>query len=442
MATPFLGIRGTGDWTTNEKPQDWAEFIMYEYPNGSAPLYAMQSMIAKDSVSSHTYTWWTETLPTRAGTVSSIYIDSALGTEYVYATHQSTLGIAGGVVYAKVAEALVEEFVPHDRVLLRDSDQLEVDVIAHVTNVVKNGANSYLALELAEADDNHADSTTYNLATVDYVLKIDSAHPEFSDAPRPMTYKPVEYSNNAQIFRNTFAISESAKAEEIRTGDPYKQDKKRCVDRHSMDIEFSGWFGQKRTTTGLNGKPLYMTQGLIPFMRENNPSNYANFYNSTDTAYSSKTWLQAGKKFLNTNLKTIFRYLKGEAMIWCGDGALEGLNELAEYYGTINMKTADKAYGIAVNEWHTAHGRTYWKTHPLWSRDSTMTNMVVVGLPANARFCPKVANGINRNTMFQKDMQIPGQDGTLDGFLTEGGWKFFFPNQWFIMNGVGLDNAN
>ena len=88
----FLGMRGTGDWADNVVPEDWAQYIMFEEPNGSAPMYAMQSMFRKEAVKSYKYHWWSETLPTEAGAVTSIYIDSGLGTAYVYATHLYGVG--------------------------------------------------------------------------------------------------------------------------------------------------------------------------------------------------------------------------------------------------------------------------------------------------------------------------------------------------------------
>lgn len=443
MSTPFLGLRGTGDWATNEAPKNWQQYILYEFPNGSAPLYAMTSMLGQESVDSTTFNWWTKTLPTRAGTVASIYIDSALATEYVYATHQATVGIAGGVVYAKMAEAVANYFVPGALARFVDSDQVGAEVVGHVTDVVLNGASSYIAVELDEADDNHTSASSYNLATVDYVMRVGTAYPEFSDAPKPMGYKPTQYTNYCGTFRNTFAISGSASAEVLRTGDPYKEDKKDCVQDHSLDIELAGWFGEKRITTGPNGKPMYLTQGLFPFMKENNGSAIVDFQTTTDTNYSGKTWTQAGSAFLREQIRELMRYLNGgEAMVWCGDAALDGINELAEAYGQINLKVADKAYGIAVTEWHSPHGKLYFKTHPLFSRDNVLTNVMVMGLPKNAKFCPKVGNGVNRNTKFEENMQIPGQDGVLDGYITEGGWKWFFPNQWRILYGVGLDNSN
>jgi len=213
------------------------------------------------------------------------------------------------------------------------------------------------------------------------------------------------------------------------------------MERHALDAEMTGWFGVKRSTTDAAGKPLKFTQGIIPFMRENNPSNILNYVSQTGADYEGMTWLQAGKKWLNYYFSVLFTYLEGEAMCWCGNKALNGIQELAETFGDINLKAGDKSYGLKVVEWITPHGTVYFKTHPLFSRDTTMANMMVLGHPKNAKFCPKVKGSVSRRTTFQTDMQLPGQDGKLDGFITEGGWKWYFPNQWMILNGVGEANT-
>lgn len=438
----FLGMRGTGDWQTNEVPESWAQFIMKEFPNGSAPLFAMQSMFSKESVDSYKYHWWTETLPTQAGAVTNIYIDSGLGTPYVYGTHQATRGIQGSVLYVKVALALAKEFRDGHLVLLRDSDQLDVDVRGRVTDVKFDGANSYIAVELAEADDNHASASTYNLATVDRILIIGSAFPEGSPAPIPLTYLPVEFSNVTQIHRNTFEITGTAKATKLRTGNGYMADKLRCAELHSIEWEKTLFQGKYLETTGLNGKPLRYTWGLIPWLISNNPSNISDFSTETGVNYSGKTWLQAGKKWLNTMLAQLFRYLNEDAIAFCGDGALLGIQELAEAYGDVNLSVKQVDYGIKVVEWHTPFGTLYLKTHPLFSHEPTMQNIMVILHPRNVKVCPLIGEGENRDTDFQENMQVPGVDGKLDGFMTEAGTKFMFPNQFMYLKGVGLNNNN
>ena len=39
----ILGLRGTGDWGTDERPKNFRESILWMEPNGNAPLTALLS---------------------------------------------------------------------------------------------------------------------------------------------------------------------------------------------------------------------------------------------------------------------------------------------------------------------------------------------------------------------------------------------------------------
>ena len=41
------GLRGTGDWGTDERPKNFRETILWRDPNGSAPLTALMSKMKK-----------------------------------------------------------------------------------------------------------------------------------------------------------------------------------------------------------------------------------------------------------------------------------------------------------------------------------------------------------------------------------------------------------
>ena len=48
---PFLGMRGTGDWTDSDmRPKNWRQGILYLYPNGDAPLTAILAMANEQKV--------------------------------------------------------------------------------------------------------------------------------------------------------------------------------------------------------------------------------------------------------------------------------------------------------------------------------------------------------------------------------------------------------
>lgn len=44
----FLGMRGTGDWVTDQRPKNWRETILFLYPNGTAPLTAIMSKMKSE----------------------------------------------------------------------------------------------------------------------------------------------------------------------------------------------------------------------------------------------------------------------------------------------------------------------------------------------------------------------------------------------------------
>ena len=135
----FFGMRGTGDWAPNQRPENWDQVILHEFPNGDAPLTALLSMFGKDTTDDPVFHWWTKRVPEQGGAVSNVYIDAGLSTAYSYSSHHSTFGVEGATVYVKVSEALAKEFRGGHDVVLRDSDQYDVDVTGEVVSVYLNG---------------------------------------------------------------------------------------------------------------------------------------------------------------------------------------------------------------------------------------------------------------------------------------------------------------
>ena len=51
----MFGMRGTGDWVTDQRPKSWRELILYLYPNGMAPLTAILSKLREEKVTDPEY---------------------------------------------------------------------------------------------------------------------------------------------------------------------------------------------------------------------------------------------------------------------------------------------------------------------------------------------------------------------------------------------------
>jgi len=56
----FLGLRGTGTFGADERPKDFRELILWEQPNGQAPLTALMARMGSESLSDPEFNWFQE----------------------------------------------------------------------------------------------------------------------------------------------------------------------------------------------------------------------------------------------------------------------------------------------------------------------------------------------------------------------------------------------
>ena len=427
----FLGMRGTGDWATDQRPKNWREGILHEYPNGMAPLTALMSKMKEASVDDPEFYWWTKPLPTQAGAIvaGEIYTDAAMSSACGDAS------AAGAVFYVKVAEAVAEQFRAGHQVLMRDTSDYEVDVNAKVMAVQKNGASSCITIKLLEADDN---SSTHGMSDVDRILIIGNLNPEGGAMPNAISRDPTKIYNYTQIFRSPLELTRTARLTKLRTGDAYIEVKREALEMHSIEMEKAFIWGIRTENVGSNGKPERTTRGLIDVIKTYAPENVSDF--SLDSDYSGDTWLASGEEWLDDKLRVMFRYGKREKLVFAGDGALLAINRLAKSSGQFQLTPATKSYGIQVTEWQTAFGKINIVTHPLFSYETTNQYSMVVFEPENLKY-----RYITDTTFYKDpDKQNTGwtrKDGTSEEFLTECGMEYYFPTGWGYLNGVGKDNV-
>src|SRR5262245_53706105 len=56
----IAGLRGTGDWGTDERPKDFRESILFFSPQGDAPIFALTGKAGKKTVTDPEFSWWAE----------------------------------------------------------------------------------------------------------------------------------------------------------------------------------------------------------------------------------------------------------------------------------------------------------------------------------------------------------------------------------------------
>lgn len=410
---PFLGMRGTGDWVENQRPENWRQKILHLYPNGAAPLTAIMSMIGNESSSDPHFHWWTKNLPNQRSSIVGVFTDAALTTAYVNS------GVAGDVLYLQMSEDEIDKYNTSKTVLMRDSADLSVDVAAKVTARSKAGASSYLAVKLLEADDNSSSNT---LAGADVCMIIGSANSEGAGRPDPVAYDPVELENYTQIFRNSLGMTRTAKLTQLRTGDHVKEAKRECLELHGIEMERGFIFGKPSQAVGDNGKPERTTAGVRHFIT----TNRYDF-----TADGGGTWLANGEAWFDEKLEQIFRFGSTEKLALCGSGALLGINRLAKEKGTFELTAKTQSYGVKVLEWLTAFGSLNLKTHPLFSYEPTLRNAIMVVEPALLKY------RFITDTKYKPNIQDNDIDGEESEYLTEAGLEVHFEQAHGWIDNIG-----
>jgi len=430
----FLGMRGSGDFVTNQRPLNWRQQILYLYPNGMAPLTAILSMTKGESVDDADFNWWTQTQNTVQGAVAGIFTVADLSVAYAGG------GVAGDTVFVSITTVLANRIVQGKQILLRDASDYRVDVVGKVTEVVRGNVNSVLAVRLLEADDN-AGVGGNDLQDCDNFKIIGNINPEGGEMPDSIALNPVQVYNYTQIFRTPLSLTRTALKTRLRTGDQYQKAKSEALEQHSWEMELAYIWGIRTQNIGDNNKPERTTMGVINFIRQFAPSNVDDY--TLNPTYAGQTWTTGGETWLKNMLELVFRFGAEDKLCLCGSGFLLGIDALAQASGQINIQPAQKMYGMQIREWLTPFGSIHMKTHPLFSFDATTRHMGIILEPKELGY-----RYIDDTTFFGENSSKTHSSGygsrRIDGlneeYLTEAGLEFGLPQKCGLLNGVGLDN--
>jgi hypothetical protein len=435
MAT-FLGMRGNGDWVTDQRPKSWRETILYLYPNGKAPLTAILSKMGNESVDDPQFHWWTESYQNQGGDITGVYDSASLSSATTSALS------AGDVVYVQMAAATVGHFRVGHQAVLRNEDDYSEDTNVKIVQVVENGASSYVAVKALQA------MTVNPNSDFDRILIIGNVNAEGAAMPDAISYDPVKWYNYTQIFRTPLSITRTAQKTKLRTGNAYQKMKMQALEYHSIEMEKAFLFGYPSEGTGTNGKPERTTMGLINAIRGIAHSTYGGYpatytdYNGVTsdfpTAHSGSTWLEKGEEWIDTQLEQIFRYGDTEKLAFCGNQALMGIQRLIKTYGQFQFNPKTAAYGLKVMEWVTAFGTINIMTHPLFNLESSLRNSAVIFEPRNLNY-----RYIDDTTFYEEGEKQNTGTGRIDGkseeYLTEAGLEFHHPIGWGFLTGWNTD---
>jgi hypothetical protein len=209
------------------------------------------------------------------------------------------------------------------------------------------------------------------------IFQIGSAFEESSVRPNALNITPVRITNLTQIFRNTWAVSETARATQMIAGDTnVAESRMDCMAFHAKDIETALFFGQKSQGTR-NGQPFRTMDGLINIVGTlaYYPSSYAAVNVFTASSTTSYTQLEG---FLDPvfNQATDPK-VANERVLFVGGTAKKVLTQIGRLLGTYFLQDGQTSYGLQFQTFKIARGTFRMIEHPLFNSNVSWAKMAV-----------------------------------------------------------------
>lgn len=340
----FVGMFNTSNFTQDLAKKSFAGMITRLMPNGSAPLFGLTSMLTTETAVQVEHGFFTKT-----ALFPEMQLNGAIGSGTVNVfTVDSTANILPGMIL---------------RVNTTGENVLINQVISSTQVQVTRGVGTVAAAAIA--DDVK-------------LFQVGNAFEEGSDRPTALNLTPVRITNLTQIFRNTWALTDTARATQVIAGETnVAESKADCAAFHAADIEKSIFFGQKSQGTR-NGKPFRTMDGLISIV--SNLSYYPPSYASANvtTAGASTTYTQ-----LEAALDPVFNQatdpkVANERIMFVGGTAKLVLNNIGRLNGTYQLVDGQTTWGLQFSTFKTARGTFRVIEHPLFNTNSTWSKMAVV----------------------------------------------------------------
>lgn len=388
MALP--GMRSTADFGTGERPGDWRSALLLNSPRNNAPLYALTSMMGSERTSDPEFNWWEEDVQ-MLNFVVSADINNAV----------TTIPLVSGGTKLKAGDMLRSA---HSGEAMRVVSVVS-DTSITVTRAMGAGgtpAGTAAALDVSEGVQSK-------------LLFIGSAYREGAPRATGTSYNPVKKSNVCQIFRDPVEITRTAAATTYRTGDPWKNDRRRAAHKHAIGIERALWLGTRYETLE-SGQPLRFTDGVLSFVPAGNVKTLGSTTNM---------------KQLEDYMAAIFAYGSREKLAWGSIKSMIIINQIVRLNSQYNWGPNEKEYGIDVKRLYTPAGTLTFMEHPLFGQggDFLADDLFIMDTgDLKYRYI--------QDTILLKDRQDKGVDGQAEEYLTECGLEVHHGNHHFWLKGL------
>lgn len=337
------GIFNSGQITQDLSKKSFAAMITRLMPNGTAPLFGMTSMLASDTAMQTEHGFFTKTMLFPQLTVSAA--GQLIGDSTFTVT--STTNILPGMIM---------------RVDTTGENVIVNSILSATQVTVQRAVGSVAAAAIA---------ASVNL------YQVGNAFEEASVRPQSLIINPVRITNFTQIFRNTWAISDSVRATMMIAGDTnVAESRQDCAAFHAADIEKALFFGQK-SQGSRNSQPFRTLDGLINIV--GNLSYYPSYFSAVNVNTSGAT---TNYTQLEGFLDPVFNQatdpkVANERVLFVGGSAKRVINNIGRLNGTYYIVDGQTSYGLQFSTFKTARGTFRMIEHPLFNSNTSWSKMAV-----------------------------------------------------------------
>ena len=380
--TVASGVFGTNLFTTDLAAKSFASMITRLMPNGTAPLFALTSRLKDEIALQIQHGYFSKTMVFPQLTLNAAVADG-VATAF---TVLSTTGIVAGMLFRH--ETTFEQ-------------------------VMVTAVNSGTTLTVRRAVGTVAGAAMGNTTRL---FMSGNAYEEGSSRPTAVHIIADPFTNYTQIFRNSWALTDTVRATLVIAGESnVSEDKADCAAFHAADIEKALFFGQKYLGT-YNNQPLHTMDGLINITTVNAAGNVT-------TLGATTNWTQ-----LEAALDPMFNQVTdpktgNERTAFVGGVALRTINNICRLNSTYFVDGQRNEWGLRFATIRTARGTVHLVEHPLFNTNNVWNKMaVIVDIPTFA-----LAYLGNRRTMHRtynqdgstaQDNGVDAVGGTLTTELT------------------------
>ena len=326
------------------KKESFAANILEYFPNGTAPLFALSGMITPETATQTEHGFWAKTMlfPYIKATATATGSATAL-----------TVGSTDNIIPGQILQNPVS------------GENIQVEqVTGHTSITVKRNVGGTGAGTAVAVDD--------------VFYQIGNAQEEGSVRPQAVNEYPIRMSNLTQIFRNTWAMTDTARAIVQKVGDAFASSNKgQAATNHAKDIEMSTLFGKK--SEGIrNGQPFRTMDGII------NIIGNLDFY---PPSYSAPNVFVAGATTNYTQLENMLEPVFEQAtdpkqgnqrLVICGGKARRVINNIGRLSGNYQLIDGQTNFGLQFSTFKTARGTFTLMEHPILNSNPIWAKMAIV----------------------------------------------------------------